>query len=174
MTEKSASAMIGQIRSLRLPLGNYGHGHIVRARAHVWTCVCVALCACLSVRASFRLYVSTYFENRVARLLSIHRRHTYIQCIRQSGHSDTFEMRAHQCSFDFFLHYSQHTHIIFFSVCVYMFQLNIHVCALACVLAHLFPRVCRRAHAFRSVRACERIYAPVLLARVSCHRYSIV
>ena len=62
--------------------GNYCHGNHARARACVWTCVCVAFCACLSVRASLRLNVCTSFDINIHFFLYI-RRHTCIHCINK-------------------------------------------------------------------------------------------
>ena len=87
---KDWADQVTQISSWR----NYCHGHIVRARAYVWACVCVALCACLSKRASVCLYL---FLNQYT-LLPIHTTshiHTLYQ-LRTQTLFFFFEKSAHQ------------------------------------------------------------------------------
>ena len=138
--------------------GYYCHGHTVRARAHVWACVRVALCACLSVRASWRLYI---FEKLCT---SIHSStHTY-DVIHIDTHyihesSDTFKMNAHQCSFFFLNFFQQHTTFCKkkkTSRCIYI---HIYTCLCACY-------VCIYGCVYECVPVCDCVV--LCSVRVSC------
>ena len=76
--------------------GNYCHGHIVRARAYVWACVCVALCACLSKRASLRLCMSVpFFESIHTSFYTYDVIHSYTVSTKDSDTFFFFLKRVH-------------------------------------------------------------------------------